>query len=154
MQRLQLLLIKLAEECNEVAKAALKAAQFGLSEKNPVRRSDSTNKELIHNEINDLWAIVAMLNHEFGFGYNPDKEHMVDKRARVNAYADISSRLGLLNSKECTWTDTAYNDGCSDGWQTTCGNVWVFINGDPKENNCRFCPYCGGKILVKDTAAA
>ncbi len=39
---------------------------------------------------------------------------------------------------DCTWEPD--EDG---NWDTTCGNVHVFIDGTPHQNGYRFCPYCG-----------
>jgi hypothetical protein len=42
-----------------------------------------------------------------------------------------------------------YFDPClwkknGDGfWDTSCGNTFEFIDGDPSENLFCFCPYCG-----------
>jgi hypothetical protein len=41
----------------------------------------------------------------------------------------------------CTWT---YDE---DGnWRTECGNLHIFIDGTPEQNEYEFCPYCGVKI--------
>lgn len=42
----------------------------------------------------------------------------------------------------CTWTEDA-DDGSFD---TGCGNKHTFIDGTPRENEYRFCPYCGGAL--------
>ncbi|KKN21679.1 hypothetical protein LCGC14_0923070 [marine sediment metagenome] len=51
----------------------------------------------------------------------------------------------------CAWSNENedYNT-----WQTDCGNLWQIIDGTPKDNKMRFCPYCGRPIMelemVKD----
>lgn len=39
---------------------------------------------------------------------------------------------------ECTWTED--EDG---NWDTACGDKFVFIDGPPSANGCKFCCYCG-----------
>lgn len=31
-------------------------------------------------------------------------------------------------------------------WETACGEAHLFIEGNPRDNNHRFCPYCGRPI--------
>ncbi len=47
----------------------------------------------------------------------------------------------MNNTETCTW---AYD---VDGYFiTSCGNAWSFEDGGREENNCSFCPCCGGWI--------
>lgn len=32
---------------------------------------------------------------------------------------------------------------------SVCGNIWMFIDGTPKENNANYCPNCGAKMEVE-----
>jgi hypothetical protein len=41
--------------------------------------------------------------------------------------------------KPCCWTQ----DDCTCSWDTNCGEKHQFIEGDPRENRYRYCPYCG-----------
>jgi hypothetical protein len=46
----------------------------------------------------------------------------------------------------CTWTKS--NDpSMPDTFDSNCGVVWTFTDGGPGENNVRFCPGCGGKLV-------
>jgi hypothetical protein len=46
----------------------------------------------------------------------------------------------------CTWTKS--NDpNMPDTFDSNCGVVWTFTEGGPGENNVRFCPGCGGKLV-------
>lgn len=94
MDRLQLLLNKLAEEGTEVAQIALKTAQFGLHESREGQYP--TNAERCHAEIDDLMAAVEMLNEEYGFGYEPSRERIDAKKAKVNKFAAYSESLGMV----------------------------------------------------------
>ena len=43
----------------------------------------------------------------------------------------------------CVWT-FSNDDDCY--WATDCGHSFQFIDGGPKENSMKFCPYCGHKL--------
>jgi hypothetical protein len=44
----------------------------------------------------------------------------------------------------CKWT----YDADSDLWSSSCGEDWIFIDGGPLENECKFCHGCGKPIAV------
>ena len=90
----QHLLGKLAEEGSEVAQIALKTQHFGLSEKCHGQPFD--NSERTHQELDDLAAIVEMLN-ELGLGYQPSRERIETKKAKVIHYLQHSVKLGTVN---------------------------------------------------------
>lgn len=94
LTREQFLLTKLAEECNEVAQMALKTQQFGMNECKP--NQTLTNKDRLHDELNDLNAIIAMLNAECDFKYNPDSKKMIKKMDRVDTFYGLSHALGKV----------------------------------------------------------
>ena len=89
----QYLLIKLAEEASEIAQVALKTAQFGLDEIYP--NLTETNAERIYSELNDLAAIVIMLNNdEAPFNFSLDFTKMAAKQEKVSKYLQYSVDLG------------------------------------------------------------
>ena len=95
MNRLQMLLNKLSEECCEVAQEAHKAAYFGLNER--YTKHHLTNKERVHAELDDLMSIVSMLNQEFNFNYSPPSAEIVKRKGeKVNKYATYMVELGTL----------------------------------------------------------
>lgn len=94
MNRLQFLLGKLAEEAAEVSQMALKTQQFGLHEIYHIQ--ELTNAQRTHLELDDMMAIVHMLNTEFNFGYEVDRINISKKIAKVNKYAHYSEELGVL----------------------------------------------------------
>jgi hypothetical protein len=94
MLQFQFLLNKLAEEASEVAQIALKTAHFGLDE---VRAGQPlTNNERCYEELNDLWAIVEMLNEEYAFVYVPDPEAIQAKKEKVRKFMKYSIGLGMV----------------------------------------------------------
>lgn len=94
MNELQYLLVKLAEEGSEVAQIALKTAQFGAEEVMPGQ--PLTNFQRCHQELDDMLAIVAMLNDQHGFGYDPDRVAIEKKKVKVSKYRAYSVHLGLV----------------------------------------------------------
>jgi hypothetical protein len=103
MNKLQHLLTKLAEEGSEIAQIALKTQQFGPSEVMPGQ--PLTNYQRCHQELNDLHAIVEMLNDYHDFGYQPDREAIENKKAKVLKYLAYSIELGMVD------------DGDSNRWE-------------------------------------
>lgn len=101
MDRLQYLLMKLAEEAVEISQISLKSAQFGLNEKHP--DLTETNKERIHAELNDLNGIITMLNCEYGFDYLMNTKAMYKKIDKVNHFYGYSKELGMVTDEELPW---------------------------------------------------
>jgi hypothetical protein len=58
------------------------------------------------------------------------------------------SRARVTPKLFCHWQE----DSEDSFWATECGNAFQFNDGGPKENKCKFCMYCGGKLsLLKPT---
>ena len=51
-------------------------------------------------------------------------------------------KQGGVSDDVCEWkyNDTEYY------WKSSCDNLHIFMSDGPKENEYRFCPYCGKKI--------
>lgn len=96
MNEQQYLLGKLAEEAAEVAQIALKCQQFGLFEIMPGQ--NYTNVQRVYSELNDLNAVIGILNREFTFGYIPDEIMMQIKTKKVEKYMEKSRALGQLDA--------------------------------------------------------
>jgi hypothetical protein len=97
MNRLQYLLMKLAEESSEITQISLKTAQFGYDSS---WNGSPTNIEHCHKELDDLMAAIEMLNEEFDFGYAFDREAIDAKKAKVNKFYQISVDLNKNNQGE------------------------------------------------------
>lgn len=61
MNAVEYLLTQLSEECGEVAKEASKANRFGLDDVYPLKPELGSNRERIINELNDLQAVIEIL---------------------------------------------------------------------------------------------
>lgn len=94
MNRTQLLLLKLSEECVEVSKECSKAIQFGLDEVYPP--VGLSNRDRIRAELQDVFAVVQILNDELGLGFLPSPEAAEIKLHKINHYAQYSKDLGQL----------------------------------------------------------
>ncbi len=101
MTREQFLLLKLAEECMEVAQRCSKQIQFGSLE---VQNTDShqsqlTNAERTKQELLDLFSLVTMLWER---KYLPEIEFVefeiakTKKQDKLQKYLDYSAQLGIL----------------------------------------------------------
>jgi hypothetical protein len=52
---------------------------------------------------------------------------------------------GGMSDKKCEWRE----DG--DGnWATGCDSMFTFTDAGPAENEFKFCPYCGGRLHIKN----
>ena len=46
--------------------------------------------------------------------------------------------------KQCLWSRA---DDDTDMWETSCDQVFYLMDGTPKENDFKFCAYCGGSLI-------
>jgi hypothetical protein len=98
MTRQQYLTLILGEECSEVAQMTSKINRFGLHEIFPDQ--PLTNAQRLHLELDDLTAMVEMLNEECGLDYTPNRERIEAKKHKVNKYAVYSKHLGMLENSD------------------------------------------------------
>lgn len=95
MTRIQLLLGKIAEECNEVAQRALKAQQFGLDE---VQDGQSLNNgDRLRGELCDLAAVCAMVESEARVNLSQHSGASLGaKMVKVEKFLQLSQSLGMV----------------------------------------------------------
>ena len=100
MNKLQHLLVKLAEEGSEIAQIALKTSQFGPDERMPGQ--PHSNFDRCHQELDDLKAIIEMLNENenYNFNYSPSRDRIEAKKTKVEKYRDYSIHLGLVDGEQ------------------------------------------------------
>ena len=96
MTREQFLYTKLAEECNEVAHICSKIVQFGAQDYHP--HTHIQNVQALHGELNDMKAVIQMLNDECGMGYRIDVQGIEKKKAKINKWAAISTEMGFVEA--------------------------------------------------------
>jgi hypothetical protein len=72
-------------------------------------------------------------------------DKVFEQRKRIK---ELESQM----NRECVWTvDTiGYEDTPEDiFWRSGCGMAYVFASSGVKENGFKFCPFCGGRLVVK-----
>lgn len=97
MTKQQFLLMKLAEECAEVAQRAIKQIQFGRLEVQ--EGQELSNGQRLTNELLDLEIIKDLLEAEFeipGWTYSQYREATEKKKIRLQKYLYLSAQLKQL----------------------------------------------------------
>lgn len=95
MKLRQYLLIKLAEECNEVAQMASKCALFGYDSVDPREQTGETNLQKLLKELADLVAVNEMLSD---LPDMPELEfdadiHIEQKKIKLLHYFKVSQEI-------------------------------------------------------------
>lgn len=93
----QFLLTKLMEECAEVGQRAAKQQQFGKDESQPGHTE--TNADRLRDEINDLKAIVVLLEEAGEVKDTSPEEfeyHLNKKSEKLVKYYVYSQKLGFV----------------------------------------------------------
>lgn len=96
MNEMQYYLTKMAEEASEVTKIALKTSQFGMDSACPVEPEANTNRQLLHKELDDLFATIRVLNEQHGLGYELSQVGVQCKVEKMKHYIGVSASLGLV----------------------------------------------------------
>ena len=94
MNRTEHLLACLAEECAEVIQRATKAQRWGLGEIQPDQ--NRTNAERIVAELQDLHAIMEMLDDEGVIQMGIDRAAVETKKRKVEHFINYARELGIL----------------------------------------------------------
>ena len=90
------LLLKLMEECAEVAQRASKSIEFGRKQ---MQRGKPDNRERLRMEVLDMLAIVALLEADGEFdeiGLGELNAHVEIKAAKLRKFRGLSKRLAAL----------------------------------------------------------
>lgn len=107
------LLFCLVEEAGEIIQAAAKSGRFGLDDRYP-KPDSQTAREHLGNELNDLFAIVEMLQSEGVFPldlYN--KELVKAKKEKVRKYMLYAFDKGTLEELKAYDPVPENNRSCS-----------------------------------------
>lgn len=93
------LLIKLAEECNEIAQAAIKVALFGPKSVDPREDTGETNSQKLGKELMDFSAVLNELNRNGPFlDADYDEEYVLKKCEKLKQYYDVAKEELCTNS--------------------------------------------------------
>lgn len=94
MNETEHLLTILFQECAEVQQRVSKALRFGLPEVQPGQ--DKTNAERIIEELNDLYAVVVMLERAGALPPSADPAAIAAKEEKVLRYMAHARECGVL----------------------------------------------------------
>lgn len=95
----QFLVLKLMEECTEVAQRCSKTIQFGPDEVQPTNPLAGTNSYRLHQELQDLLATAVIAQGHGAVSFPGDFHNVVaihEKRVKLNKYLEYSRKLGLV----------------------------------------------------------
>lgn len=70
-------------------------------------------------------------------------EHILSDYKRV--LKENEEKNKIREQKECTFREYGAEEGlwyCSN-----CHDEWLFYEGTPEENNLKYCPHCGAKVI-------
>ena len=67
-------------------------------------------------------------------------------RRQLLAYG-AAQRLAGQQRENCTWTEQDDKD-MPGAYESSCGEMWSFIDGGIKENRVTYCHHCGGKVAI------
>lgn len=100
MNREQMLLLLLIEECQEVAQRASKAIRFTLDEVQPDQPGSEQmdNRARLLKEWNDLLAVMEMIQDEGHFGHDDGlriAEWIKEKKEKIEKYLKYSQECGV-----------------------------------------------------------
>lgn len=94
MNKEQMLLTLLSEECAEVSQLASKSIRFGLDSCDPT--TGKSNMSSLHQELIDIISVVQYLNYEYNFNFdfdNIDWKAVAEKKERIDKYMRYSVNL-------------------------------------------------------------
>lgn len=97
MNKEQMLLTLLSEECAEVSQLASKSIRFGLDSCDPT--TGKSNIDALHQELIDIISVVQYLNYEYNFNFdfdNIDWKAVSEKKERIDKYMTYSVNLGRV----------------------------------------------------------
>lgn len=94
MNKEQLLLIILMEECDELSQRASKALRFGLTEVQ--EGQDLTNAQRIIYEFNDVVGVMELLHGENHIPYHVDAVASGLKKVKIEKWLNHSKAQGVL----------------------------------------------------------
>lgn len=94
----QYCLLKIAEECNEIAIECSKIMQFGTRSFSPADPQQIINIDRLRSELNDLLGVLEFMKETCGFEFIPNREQIDMKKAKLLKYLEISRGLGHVAS--------------------------------------------------------
>lgn len=98
----------------------------------------------------DIARTAKLITTKFNNDYSIDNK---DKEAIEHILSDYKKVLEeneelnkkIKEQKECTFRE----DGTEEclWYCSNCHDEWLFYEGTPEENNLKYCPHCGAKVI-------
>ena len=128
------------EECAELIQAISK------------EKRGKSDKENLAEEMADVIICIEMLKQIYNvtddeiYSWVITKQERTIKRIKRDAQSTKTNaeRIRKMTDDVCEWK---YNDS-EYYFESSCKHLHIFMSDGPKENEYRFCPYCGKKIKV------
>ena len=128
------------EECAELIQAISKEKRG---------KSDKSN---LAEEMADVIICIEMLKQIYNvtddeiYSWVITKQERTIERIKKDAQSTRTNaeRIRNMTDDVCEWK---YNDS-EYYFESSCKHLHIFMSDGPKENEYRFCPYCGKKIRI------
>ena len=128
------------EECSELIQAISK------------EKRGKSDKDHLAEEIADVIICIEMLKQIYNIAEDEIYSWVITKQERTieRIKRDVQStetnvdRIRNMSDDVCEWK---YNDS-EYYFESSCKHLHIFMSDGPKENEYRFCPYCGKKIKI------
>ena len=128
------------EECSELIQAISK------------EKRGKSDKDHLAEEMADVIICIEMLKQIYNitedeiYSWVINKQERTIKRIKKDAQSTRTNaeRIRNMTDDVCEWK---YNDS-EYYFESSCKHLHIFMSDGPKENEYRFCPYCGKKIKV------
>ena len=128
------------EECSELIQAISK------------EKRGKSDKDHLAEEIADVIICIEMLKQIYNIAEDEIYSWVITKQERTikRIKKDLQStetnadRIRNMSDDVCEWK---YNDS-EYYFESSCKHLHIFMSDGPKENEYRFCPYCGKKIKI------
>ena len=128
------------EECAELIQAISKEKRG---------KSDKCN---LAEEMADVIICIEMLKQIYNITEDEIHSWVITKQERIierikkdaQSTRTNAERIRKMTDDVCEWK---YNDS-EYYFESSCKHLHIFMSDGPKENEYRFCPYCGKKIRI------
>lgn len=111
-------------------------------------------KNSIEEDIKDIEKYISFtskrenFSHDTDWNWNKDLankiEHILSDYKRVLKENEELNKK-IKEQKECAFRE----DGTEEclWYCSNCHDEWLFYEGTPEENNLKYCPHCGAKVI-------
>lgn len=93
MNYVEYLMVKVGEECGELAQIAAKMNVFGVHSYDPADVNKITNEAHMNVEYNDVIAVIEMLQEALLLNVKRDEELICQKKKKIDRMWQISKRI-------------------------------------------------------------